>query len=63
MRYITLYACTLSLIGCSGVYTYMNTHRSTKGPSAKVECNRMCQERFHSDVDWIGEISGDCYCK
>lgn len=29
----------------------------------KQYCNNKCQKRFNTDVSWIGQYSGQCYCK
>lgn len=45
------------LLGCS------NTERSYYSDSYKEYCNKECHKDYGTEVDWVGQFSGKCYCK
>lgn len=45
------------LTGCQEVT------RSYRSQNYKQDCQQKCQEKYGTDVDWIGAFSGTCYCK
>jgi hypothetical protein len=45
------------IVGCSRVHQSYNSERYEK------HCQEECQKKYGTDLDWVGFITGDCYCK
>ena len=56
MKYIVILL-ILFTISCS------RTRQSPNSENYKNKCNKECQTDYGTDVDFVGSISGDCYCK
>jgi len=54
MKYLPLF---LLLFGCSDVVQSYNSEEY------KEKCDQKCLAKYNTHIDWVGVISGKCYCK
>lgn len=60
MKYLFL---LLILCSCHKVLRDRDSINEYQTLEYKNMCNKECQEKFNTDVSWVGFLSGNCYCK
>lgn len=40
-----------------------HTEQSYESDNYHSYCQNQCKKDYGTDVDWIGSLSGNCYCK
>lgn len=47
-------------VGCGPSVTQLGSPYDSS--TYRGHCNSLCQEKFHTDVKYVGRFNGDCYC-
>jgi hypothetical protein len=53
----------LALIAVTGCDGKPKTSQSYMSNEYRQKCQAQCLEDFGTDLDWVGSLTGDCYCK
>lgn len=57
MNYFILFMVSIMVLSCG------ETTQSYYSEEYKVKCNKKCLRDYGTEVDWVGNETGKCYCK